>query len=679
MTHRLSRMFSPKTIAVVGGGAWCSNVVKACERIDCDGEIWPVHPSHETIGGRPVFKSIEDLPSAPDGAFIGVNRNAAIEVTRALSAKGCGGAVSFASGFREADAETGDGAALEAALLEAAGSMPLVGPNCYGFINFLEGAALWPDQHGGTRCESGVAIICQSSNIAMNVTMQRRGLPLAFVMSAGNQAQVSLAEIGTAMIEDPRVTAVGLHIEGITEIGDFITMAKAAKKAKKPIVALKVGASDQAKAATMAHTASLAGSGAGASAVLSRLGIAEVDTVPALVEALKLLHITGPLATNEIASLSCSGGEAALIADLAMARNVVFPPLDAERKAALREVLGPKVALANPLDYHTYIWGKKDELAACFTAMAKGNTALPLIILDFPRADRCSTKEWDIVLEAAAEARIAADRPMAIVSTFAETMPEDAAERAIAAGIAPMNGIGEALRAIDVAAWLGQAEEVFVPPIVPGTPSDPQLVDEADAKKMLSLTGLDVPAQRKARSPEEAADAADRIGYPVVLKGLGVAHKTEAGLVRIGLEDADQVRGAALAMDAEEFLVEELIEGGIVELLVGITLDPAHGFVLTLGAGGTMTEILQDATSLIVPAGPQEIDAALDSLRIAPMLDGFRGAPGVDRAAIRTAVAALQLFVASHASRLVELEINPIICRPDRAVAVDALLRMGDV
>lgn len=286
--HRLTRMFSPKTIAVVGGGAWCANVVKACERIDFDGEIWPVHPSHETIGGRTVYKSIEDLPSAPDGAFIGVNRNAAIDVTAQLSAKGCGGAVSFASGFREADAETGDGAALEAALLEAAGDMPLVGPNCYGFINFLEGAALWPDQHGGTRIETGVAIIAQSSNIAMNVTMQRRGLPLAFVMSAGNQAQVSLAEIGTAMIEDPRVTAVGLHIEGITEIDDFITMAKAAKKAKKPIIALKVGASVQAKAATMAHTASLAGSGAGASAVLARLGIAEVDTVPALVEALKL-------------------------------------------------------------------------------------------------------------------------------------------------------------------------------------------------------------------------------------------------------------------------------------------------------------------------------------------------------------------------------------------------------
>jgi len=177
------------------------------------------------IGGHVMFSNIEkfnslaDLPGAPDAAFVGVNRNMTIAVVRELSAMGAGGAICFASGFLEALKEDANGAGLQDELLAGAGDMKIIGPNCYGFVNYLDGAALWPDQHGGERVSRGVALVTQSSNIAINLTMQRRGLPLAYVVTAGNQAQTDLSEIGIALLEDPRVSALGLHIEGIGNIG----------------------------------------------------------------------------------------------------------------------------------------------------------------------------------------------------------------------------------------------------------------------------------------------------------------------------------------------------------------------------------------------------------------------------------------------------------------------------
>ena len=172
--------------------------------------------------------------------------------------------------------------------------MPLLGPNCYGYINALDGIALWPDQHGCRRVERGVGLITQSSNIALNLTMQRRGLPLAYVVTSGNQAQQGFAAIGRALLEDPRVTALGLHVEGFGDVRAFERLAAVAAASGKPLVVLKSGRSAAARRATLSHTASLAGSDAGAHALLRRLGVARVDTPTALLETLKLLHVHGP-------------------------------------------------------------------------------------------------------------------------------------------------------------------------------------------------------------------------------------------------------------------------------------------------------------------------------------------------------------------------------------------------
>ena len=274
------------------------------------GEIWPVHPSKDEVAGVQAFRSIADLPGAPDATFIGVNRNLTIDIVRELRDLGAGGAICFAAGFRETAHYDPDGSRLQDAMIEAAGDLPVIGPNCYGLINYADGALLWPDQHGGRRLkegETGAAIITQSSNIACNLTMQTRGLPLAFLMTAGNQAQTGLSEMALGLIEDSqRFVARPAH-RRLRFVAGFERLAARARELRKPIVAMKVGRSEQAQAATVSHTASLAGSDAASDAFLKRLGIPRVDTIPTFLETLKLLHVVGPLDSYTLSSMSCSG------------------------------------------------------------------------------------------------------------------------------------------------------------------------------------------------------------------------------------------------------------------------------------------------------------------------------------------------------------------------------------
>ncbi len=642
------------------------------------GPVWPVHPSKETVGGVPTVARLSDLPAAPDAAFIGINRRLTIETVAGLRAMGAGGAICFASGFREADSETGDGADLQAALVAAAGDMPIIGPNCYGLINYLDGALLWPDQHGGQRVDRGVTVLTQSSNIALNITMQARGLPLAYVATAGNQAQTGLAEIGSALLEDPRVSALGLHIEGIGDVAAFQALAAEAHARGKPIVALKAGKSERARAAAVSHTASLTGSDASARALLRRLGIAQVESLTAFLETLKLLHMAGPLRSNRVVSLSCSGGEASLIADSAEGRNVAFPQLSDAQSRRLRDALGPMVALANPLDYHTFIWTDAARMAEVFVTMMAGDVAIGCLIVDFPRADRCDPVDWECVLEAGEAVVRAQDKPFALLATLPETLPEPLVARAIRAGLVPLHGLDDALSAIEAAAFLGQSRAASQPVLASGAPRDIRTLSEAEAKDALARHGLVVPRARQVAGADQLAQTLVAFPPPLVIKAEGLAHKTDAGGVAFFRNKTCKAREIALGMGCESWLVEEMVEGGVAELLVGVVRDPAHGFVLTIGAGGTLTELWRDTRTALLPVVAGEIEDMLNGLRIAPLLRGYRGAAGADIASIVEAVLAVQAYVMEHREMLDEIEINPLIVTPERAVAVDALIRKGE-
>ncbi|WP_108815544.1 acetate--CoA ligase family protein [Loktanella sp. Alg231-35] len=672
---RLQRLFQPRSIAVVGGGAWCAQVILQCQKMGFAGAMYAVHPSRDDIAGITPLRDVAELPQPPDAVFIGVNRHATIEVVSQLARMGAGGAVCFASGFREAAHEMADGDDLQTALLAAAGDMPVLGPNCYGFLNYLDGVALWPDQHGGERVESGVALVMQSSNVAINMTMQMRGLPVAFVATVGNQAQTGLSEIGQALLANPKVTALGLYVEGIDDLAAFVDLAKVAQTMGKPIVALKVGRSEQAQQAAISHTASIAGSDAGADALLARLGIGRATSLSALLETLKLLHVVGPLASAQIASLSCSGGEASLMADTAIGTAVSFPPLQPAQRDVLRAVLGPLVALSNPLDYHTFIWGDVEAMTATYAAMMTDEIALGVVVLDFPRPDKCTSPDWDLVLEAVGRAQVQSGRPIAVLSSVVETMPEAVAQGLVAKGVLPMCGMPEALEAINVAATVGvrsaAAPAVFVPPdVVAG-----DVLNEAESKAALAAHGVVVPLSRRVAMKDLAKVARD-LSYPLVLKGEGIAHKTEAGAVAVGLQDEAALLDAARSMPTEAFLVEEMIADTVAELLIGVVRDPAHGYVLTVAAGGVLTELLADSVNMTVPVERQETRATLTRLRIGRVLQGYRGGPAAHIEAIIDAVMAVQSYVLAETP--FEVEINPLLCGPTQAIAVDALITTGD-
>ena len=670
MKPSLSRLLRPQSIAVVGGGAWCRAVIGQLAKAGYDGPVWPVHPTATEIGGFRVFSSLNDLPYPPDSTYVGINREATVGAIATLAAMGAGGAVCFAAGF----AEVADGADLNAALLAAAGDMPILGPNCYGFINMLDGALLWPDQHGCVPTDRGVAILTQSSNIAINLTMQARALPVAYVITCGNQAQTTQAQIALNLLDDPRVTAIGVHVEGFGDVSDWQALARKAAERGVPIVALKVGRSVAARSATISHTASLAGGDAGAQALLDRLGISRVDDLSTFLETLKLLHVTGPLKSGKIASISCSGGEASLVADLAQGRKLEFPDLTARQRTDLFAALGPKVALANPLDYHTYIWRDTDAMTKAFCAMIEPELALTLLIVDFPRADRCDPSDWDCTIDAALATRARTGGSLAMVATMPELMPEAVASRLLAGGVTPLNGLTEALTAV-VAARMHRPPDLSVDLLLPGDARQSITLTEAQSKAALAAFGLAIPRFGRALSPHAAFQVALTLTPPFVLKGEGLAHKSEAGAVILNLQSAKDVGASAEAMSLDSYLVEEMIEAVVAELLVGIVRDPAHGFVLTLAAGGVLTEVLTDSVSLLVPASDASILQALKGLKCFKLLSGYRGKPAADMAALLQAIAAIQSYVIANCDRLEEVEVNPLLCTATRAVAADALIR----
>ncbi len=676
--RQLGRLFHPSSIAVVGGGAWCRSVIEQCRAFGFPGGIWPVHPTAKTFAGMHAYRSVDELPDAPDATFIGVNRTITVGIVRKLAERGAGGAVCFASGFREAEEELPGSAGLEDELLAAAGDMPVLGPNCYGFINGLDGALLWPDQHGLEVVRSGVGIVTQSSNIGINITMQCRAVPVAFVVAAGNQAQTGIAAIGRSLLEDDRVTALGLHAEGFGDLGALEQLSSFAESLGKPVVVLKVGRSEESRRLTVSHTASLAGSHAGAEALMARLGFATVTSLTAFLETLKLLHVCGKIPSNCVASVSCSGGEASLVADTGKAHGIRFPALNKRQLKDLRAALGPRVALSNPLDYHTYIWRDTEAMVRAWSAVVDPSLAMTLLVVDFPRTDRCDPGDWRSAIDAAIETRRRTGGPIAMVATLPELMPEHVAKELMKGGVVPLNGLDDALSSVAAVGAMRARHPLGL--LVPaGETADRKVrtvsVSETDTKKALAEFGLDIPRARRVASRDSVVDAAEEIGFPVALKAEGHAHKTESGAVALDLATGSALKSAAADMGAESFLVEEMISGVVAELLVGVVRDPAHGFVLTVAAGGTLAEIMRDRQSLLVPCTGEEIGDAIDRLGISRLLAGWRGGPAADRCAIIRSVLSMQDYVLANSRGLEEIEINPLLCGPDRAVAADAFMR----
>jgi len=666
---RLAPLLDPQSLAFVGGAA-AERAIEQCLRMGFDGPMWAVHPTRHEVGGIPTVQTVGDLPGVPDAAFIGVNRRAALEAIRALGEMGAGVAVCHASGFAEHD---DDGAALQSELVRAAGTMPVVGPNCYGTISMTTGAVLWPDQQGLDRCEKGVGFITQSGNIAVNLTMQRRSLEVAQLINLGNQADVTIEDAMAALAADPRITGIGLHIEALTDSRAFAVAAGMAAERGIPVVALKTGSSEQGAAIAASHTSSMVGSDVAYDSLFERCRVRRTRSVPEFLDTLHVGAMLGPLPGNRIVSLSCSGGEASLVADRAELLDLDFAPFTPEHRDRIATTLNEFVAISNPFDYHTFIWGDRERLTACFTEALSGPHDAAMLVVDFPKAE-LDARSWWPTLEAFAAASSATGTPGVVTASMSEGLPAEVRRWANDRGLATIADIDSALLALEATSRPSRAVRL---PVAAPAPAVTVSMGEAAAKHLLATAGLNVPNAMTVRAvPDAAISTADALGYPVTVKIAGLDHKSDVAGVHLDLCDAREVATAVeqLASLGPEILVEEFIDNSRLEVLVSLRAEHPVGWLLTMGAGGIRTELDRDTISLLLPVTDDDIDAALRSLRIGALFDGFRGAPPIPTVAIRSLVARLSDVVSANPD-IHEIELNPVLVTDEQAIAVDAIIR----
>ena len=737
--RNLERLLKPRHVAVIGGRE-AETVAGECARIGYRGPVWPVNPRRESIGGHRCFRTVEGLPEAPDAAFVAVPREAAIDTVARLAAMGAGGVVCHTAGFAEIG---GEGARLEAALVEAAGDMALIGPNCYGFINYLDRAALWPFAHGGSCPGYGAAIVTQSGMLSSDLTMSQRSVPFAFMASIGNQSVVTLADCVDVFGGYRGVRAIGLHIEEIPDVAEFSAAVRGAVGGGVPVVALKTGVSEIGARLTESHTGALSGDDDLYQALFDRLGVIRVFTPAQLLETLKFLCVAGVPRGDRVAGLTCSGGAAAMLADHAQVVGLRFPPPCGRTAERLARRLPHTATVSNPLDYTTPIWGVPERVRPVFETMLEDPFDAAVIVQDYPLEGLDESR--DSYLNDAREF-VAATRkagvPAAVCATLPENFDRAIREMLVAAGVAPMQGIREALDAIAGAVWHGRrrqrmrdearaagAQAGAVPPsgagcafgteaeagdrveagtgAAAGAGAEPEAdvgaaarlagtgpvtsVDEHRAKRWLHGAGVPVPAGC-VTGAREAPEAAARIGFPVAVKLVNehLAHKTEAGAVALGISSPAEVEAAVARIragarrfdagaPADRFLVERMVGPPRAELLVGVRTDPRFGLAMTLASGGVLTELVADAVTILLPASRVDLEEALGRLRMSRLLDGFRGAAPVNRAVVVDALSRLALRLCREDNDVVEVEVNPLFVLTDRVCAVDALMRVREV
>jgi acetyl-CoA synthetase len=677
----LQRLLAPRSIALIGG-AWADAALAAGRAIGFTGELWRIHPTRDSSPAQRYFRSVDELPAAPDAAFIAAPNREVPQLAAALARRGAGGFVCFAAGFSELATE--EGRRLTAELLASAGELPFFGPNCYGFVNFFDGAALWPDQLVGKRRARGVALICQSGTIALDLLFNDRSLPLGCVLTVGNQTRLAAEDLIEHLCADERVTAIGLYLEGIQDAVGFAQAAARAREAGKPIALIKAGRTVAASAAVRTHTGALAGADTVFDAFCAQAGIARCESLASLCETLKIFHAGGPLAGRRILAMGASGGDTAMTADAARHLRLEFPPFPPDTVTELREILSERVHISNPFDFHTHVWFDYPRQRAMFSSVLRAGFDLVAFLLDCPPAGADDSAYVRVIDELGAALPGTATRA-AVVSSLPESLGSAVRERCFAAGLVPLQGQREALEAMDLAAAVGAAWKSGAALELrrPGaTPSAIRALSEQEAKQAVAAHGVRVPRSQLV-APGEAADAATAIGFPVVIKAATAAlqHKSDVGGVVLNVRSAAEATAAArrLSSLAPLLLIEEMIGDGVAEILVGMQVDPQFGLALVLGAGGVLTELLRDSVTLLPPFSAQSITAALGRLRAAPLLAGYRGRPLADVPALVETALACTRYACANLERFAELDLNPVIVRPRGlgAVAVDALIRLA--
>jgi acyl-CoA synthetase (NDP forming) len=716
--ERLREFFAPRSIAMVGASdnsGWARFIVANCGLTGFRGQLTAVHPKATSAFGKPVVPSLRDLDEPPDLAFILAPLPAVESVLDDMGAAGVRNAVVLASGYREVGAA---GRALEDSLVSRAiaNDVTLLGPNCLGYLNAHTGAAPYSLTLPPPLTKGGVGIALQSGALASVVLTfaKAHAIGLSVLTSVGNESMMKTVDVIDYFVEDDATTVIALFLE---EIGDPVRFAQAAARADaagKPVVALKVGSSPAGQQAALAHTGSVAGDDAVVSAALRQMNIIRVTSLEELLTTAALLANSAAPRGRRMGVLSASGGACDIIADAASAQGMSIPDFSPATEAAIAAVLPPFASARNPLDVTGYgglanlaVRTARSAIDVALDAAADDPnldfilyTGLTLPAVRPPDEAMASTIESK--LDWFAQRVASSPIPVIPVSSTCVDLAGYGREQLASRGLYVLPGlngsieaIGNALRwaenrgrswaAADAAAALEMAE--------PATVTGPW--SEAQARDLLTAAGVPVVPGGLARSADEAAALADRVGLPVALKicSAQITHKSDIGGVALHLRTEAEVRAAyervraagtravgssVAGAEIEGVLVTPMRTAGV-ELLAGVTVDPGLGPVLAVGLGGVWVEVLRDTALRVLPADAAEVKAMLGELRGLPLLRGARGTKPADLDALAAVIARLGETALSLGRSLRALEVNPLLVDGDRIEALDVLIVTDNV
>jgi len=697
----LVRLLHPASIAVIGASARPGSFG---ERVldnlaNYRGAVLPVNARYERIGERVCYPSVAALPVVPDCAVITVVREAVEAVVLDCAGAGVGGVIVFASGYAETARADRIAEQERLAAIARETGLRIVGPNCVGAVNatldsrvtFMTITPIPPPR------PHAVGIISQSGALGMGLAQAVvRGASFGHVLTSGNSCDVDIADYVSYLADDPGCRAIACVFEGMARPERLLQAAEYAWQRDKPLIVLKMATGSQGAAAAMSHTGSLAGSHAAYRAVFQRAGAVLVEDFEALVETAAFFAKAPAPKADGVAIVAASGGAAIMAADRAEQHGVALP----QPPEPLREMLVSRIpefgAARNPCDVTGQVLNDPELLNVCAGAFlgetrygalvvpltygyAQSSLRIPVYDSLAKQHDKIACVAWQSewlegpgVKEAEQSERVALFRSMSACFATLRAWNWRAAKRAagvVAIAETPAETRLKARAMLDAA--VGRA------------------LTEREAKALLALYGVPVVGETLAQTREEAARAADGLGYPVVLKleSPDVPHKTEAGVIRLDLRDAGAVRAAFDAITATAaalvpkprvngVLVQKMVPPGI-EIVVGGRIDPMFGPLVVVGLGGILVELLADTALAPAPVTRDEALALLARLKGARLLDGFRGMGAVDRAALATVVAQVSRILADHRDAIAELDVNPLICTGADIVAVDALIIPG--
>ncbi|MES2190445.1 MAG: acetate--CoA ligase family protein [Pseudomonadota bacterium] len=691
----LDAFFKANGVAVIGASEDITKIggrpVQLLRKYGYAGPIYPVNPKGGTIQGLVAYASILDTPTAPDMAILAVPVDATLQAVRDCASRGVRGVIVLTSGFAEAGPE---GTAIQDEMVRVARShgMRLLGPNCLGTVNVVDklvgsfSIALEQNMPPAGH----VGIVSQSGNIG-SFTMQnmaQRGLGVSRFIATGNEADVDVADGLASLALDPDTRIILCCMETCRHAGRLIAALDMARQQQKPVIVLKIGATEQGQVAAASHTGALMGSDAVFDAVFRRYGVVRVRSFEDLLHvghAATLLRADRLPATDAVTLVAASGGFGIMMADAMVEAGMTLPQLDETTRALIRDAV-PTAGTNNPVDASAQMSSRPDILLKMLTALqndSNGSTLVLLLALSLYNA-----RLRGVYLEALSSIRAShPDRLLVIISQG----PPDAVAEINALGIPVFPGIPAAASGLASLVRLGQLTRLPRATTYSGPIDrvDPAVFrNEFHAKQALAAAGISVPREEVVTSADDAVRSAQTTGYPVVLKiaSEDIAHKTEIGGVALNLQDDDAVRQAyeRLVVNARKHaprarldgvLVAPMVSGGV-EMIAGVSRDPVFGPVVMVGLGGIYAEILKDVAVQVAPVSEDEALLMIRSLKMFPLLDGARGQPRADVAAAARTVARLSEFACRHAGDVAEIDMNPILVKPEGegVLVLDALM-----